>query len=339
MKALITADWHLASNSRDDYRWFFVEKTLPRLLKTQDIDLLLFLGDLTEAKGAHDAELVNRTVLAFKQLQEICPIVCLQGNHDAFTVTQPFFGFLQELSGKGENPIYWVSAPTPLGSLKNLPTSSPRTPGTLLLPFTHQPERDWGDINFRQYPWVFAHQCFAGASSESGKKLSGVSLSYFPKDTQVIAGDIHNPQTLGQLIYVGSPYHVDFGETFEPRCLLWNGKRLESILIDGPQKQLVEASSLKELGKKKPTAGDIVKVRLEVESYDAWPAAKLAIEEWADRNQVELCLAQPILKSPTKTSAKTFKEREALTDEELLRAYAKKRDVNDAYVKAGEKLL
>lgn len=343
MTALVTADWHLSSNQRDDYRWNFVEHTLPSLLVARGADLLLFLGDLTEAKSGHDAALVNRVVRAFKELQEICPVICLQGNHDALTVAQPFFGFLEELSGASENPIHWISAPTPLADLEGLPTGAARLPGTLLLPFTHQPERDWEDLSFKRFPWVFAHQCFAGASSESGVKLSGVPLSYFPKDTQIIAGDIHTPQTLGPLTYVGSPYHVDFGETFEPRVLLWDGEHVESLPIRGPQKQLVEVSSIEELVTQKRklglNAGDIVKVRVAVESYDAWPEAKAEIEKWATQANVSLHIAQPILQSPHKPSKKVLKEQESLSDPELLRAYAKKRDVQEAYVKTGEKLL
>ena len=52
MKILITADLHLAGTSRDAYRFVFLQRTLPKLLRTHSPDLLLILGDLTESDVA-----------------------------------------------------------------------------------------------------------------------------------------------------------------------------------------------------------------------------------------------------------------------------------------------
>lgn len=339
MRALITADWHLDNNPRDEYRWGFVEKTLPLLLKEEGVDLLAFLGDVTERKDEHPAQLVNRVVRAFKNITSICPIVCLQGNHDFLQSSHPFFGFLHGIRTE-DNQIYWVKTPTSLFDLDStLPFSVYLMKETLLLPFTHNPERDWEDIDFSRYKWAFAHQCFTGALSESGAELRGVPLSFFPKKLRIVAGDIHRPQTIGQLTYVGSPYTVDFGDDFDPRVLLWDGKELMSIAVDGPQKALVEAPSTKALLKTKVSEGDIVKVRLEINSYDEWPAAKEQVEKWAEKQGVVLHMAQPIIKSAVGSSVKAFKEREAMSDEELLKEYARKRDVNEAFLNTGLKLL
>lgn len=332
MKALISADWHLADNARDEYRWRFVEQELPEILQDEGVSLLLFLGDATEAKSGHSAELVNRLVAAFKRLALLCPVVGLTGNHDGLSPSKPFWAFLAELER-----VSWVQTPTVLADLKNVPESFPTGASTILLPNTQNHERDWEDIDFRRFKWAFAHQSFAGASSESGFKLSGIPLSYFPKDLEIVAGDIHQPQTLGQLTYVGSPYTVDFGDAFKPRVLLWNGKRLESLQIFGPQKQLVEASSIKALSKQKLEKGDIVKVRLEIDSYDDWPEAKKEIEAWALDQGVTLHLAQPIIASAT--AQRSTPEFETLSEEEILKAYAKKHDLNAAYVSVGLRLL
>ena len=342
MQALVTSDWHLTDSPRDEYRWGFVEKVLPAILKEEQVGLLLFLGDITEAKSQHSAELVNRLVAAFKRLAELCPVVGLTGNHDGLSPDAPFFAFLSEVQ---RGAISWVQRPTVLADLKNVPKGFSAAERTILLPNTRQPEKDWEDIPFREYDWAFAHQCFATAKSESGFALSGTSLSFFPKGMTIIAGDIHRPQTSGPLTYVGSPYHVDFGDGFEPRVLLWDGKRVESLPVNSPQKALVEAGSLKELSKQKLPEGDIVKVRYEVESYDKWPEAKKEIERWAEERGLVLQLAQPVINTtPAKARKRADGEgalgaAEELSDEDILTAYGKKRQVSDAYVSAGLKLL
>lgn len=338
MRALVTADWHLTDNPRDSYRWDFVEKQLPKILQEEDVSLLLFLGDATEAKSGHSAELVNRLVATFTRLASLCPVIGLTGNHDGLIPDTPFWAFLAELKN-----VSWVQKPTPLRLVARAPAGSSVADRTLLLPNTRTPDRDWEDIDFKKYDWVFAHQCFATAKSESGHALSGTSLSFFPKHTKIIAGDIHRPQTSGPLTYVGSPYQVDFGDDFEPRVLIWDGKSTQSLRVSGPQKRLVEASSLKELAAVKVNKGDIVKVRYDIESYDQWPVRKHAIELWAAERGVVLHLAQPVIASsgaaPKAGSLVGSAEAETLSDEEILKAYGKKRDVNDAYVSTGLKLL
>lgn len=337
MTVLITADWHLSSNPRDEYRWVFVEKTLPKMIKEEGVELLLFLGDVCEEKDQHTAELVNRVAAAFERLAKLCAIVCLEGNHDWYSApANPFFGFLSKL---GEGAISWVGVPTPLSSLKNVPESVSRAIRGLLLPHSANPDRDWGDLDFSPYNYVFAHQSFAGALSESGHALSGVSMSWFPKGVKVISGDIHRPQENGNLIYVGSPYSVDFGDEIEPRVLLLDGKRLESIPVPGPQKRLVEMKSLKDLLKVKGlNKGDIIKVRIGVDSYDQWPAVAETLKMWAASEGVTLHQAQPIIQSPF--TQKVELDRSIVkTDEELLKEYGKKRNLDEAHLNTGLKLL
>lgn len=335
MALLLSGDWHLSANPRDEYRFDFVEKRLPKIIEKRGVELLVFLGDITENKDEHPAELVNRVVKVFHNLSKLCPIVCLRGNHDWYTEPgNAYFGFLARLSG-----ISWVGSPTPLADLKNVPESVSKACKAILLPHSADFERDWGEINFKAYDYAFAHQSFAGAKSESGFSLPGdVPLSYFPGKLQIISGDIHRPQTVGQLTYCGSPYHVDFGDDFDARVLLLEGTKLTSIPCPGPQKRLLEIHTLEELDEHTLTYGDIVQVRMTIESYDEWPELKAGIEVWAKENQMILNQAKPIIKSAV--SAKTkLESRSVKTDEELLAEYAKKRQLAEGYLSTGLKLL
>lgn len=334
MRALITSDWHLTDNIRDEYRWGFVERWLPNFLIEEHPAFMIFAGDATEAKGNHSAELVNRLVSAFSALADLCPIVFIPGNHDGLSPEFPFFKFLSSLRG---DRIYWVPNPLRLHTVPNVPTAFVAGKRTLLLPYTRNYEKDWEEIDFKSYDWVIAHQSFAGAKSESGFTLSGIPLSYFPKGLRIISGDVHKPQTYGALTYIGSPYTVDHGDDFEGRVLLWDGEEFDSIPVPGPQKRLFEVSSIKELLKQKPAVGDIVKVRLDISSYDEWPEAKVQIEEWVRARGVTLHIATPIIQQAVTRSSKI--ETKSMTDEEILEAYAQKRNVSKAYVSSGFKLL
>lgn len=336
MTILITADWHLSSNPRDEYRFYFVEKTLPRLIEEHRVKLLLFLGDVTEIKDGHEAELVNRIVANFHNLSELCPVVCLQGNHDWLSSPDnPYFGFLSRLER-----VSWVKAPIPLANIDIVPESlSKMAKGCFLLPHSSNPDRDWGEIDFGEYDWVFAHQSFAGAVSESGYQLGGVSMAWFPKGTRVIAGDIHQPQEAGPLTYVGSPYSVDFGDEIEPRVLLMKPDSLRSIPVAGPQKRLIEGGCLQDVYDRKGLRkGDLIKVRLEVGSYDEWPKALKEVQAWAAEKGLVLHQAQPLIQSPLATKV-TLDKKATKTDEELLGEYAKKRQLADGYLNTGLKLL
>lgn len=336
MQALITSDWHLSSNPRDEYRFHFVEQDLPILLDEGNVDFLLFLGDVTEAKDQHDAGLVNRVVRAFAQLSEICPVICLQGNHDwLVSPDSPYFGFLSRVQGRG---ISWIGVPTPLAAVEGVPTAFLEAKKTLLLPHSPDFERDWGELDFSPFDTIFAHQCFAGARSDSGFELGGVPLSIFPKKTQIISGDIHRAQELGQLAYVGAPYAIDFGDSTDCRVLIWDGEIFESVPCSGPQKQLLELKSVKDLKRVQGVRkGDILKVRVAIDSYDQWPETQKAVQAWAAEKGYALHQVQPVMKAPTAAAPK--EERLQLTDEQVLQAFAEKQQLPKPYVSTGLKLL
>jgi hypothetical protein len=338
MTVLVTADLHVSDNSRDDYRWAWLKK-LPALLRKEKVELLIILGDLTESKGEHSAELVNGLVDGLHQAAEICPIIILQGNHDGFSVTNPYFAFLRRIEG-----ISWIGRPTPIRDLNNVPATGSRSLGrAIFCPFTPNYERDWADIDFKAYDWMFAHQTFANALSDSGFKLEGIPLSYFPKNLRIISGDIHRPQSLGPLTYVGSPYLIDFGDDFESRILLIedNGK-VRSILCTGPQKRLVEVKSIAELAKQNQlNEGDILKVRLTIApgQHAEWPELAAKVRAWGAENGYLIHLVQPVVTVLEKGSAKAIKAKTNKTDEQLIQEYAKSRGLDERTEKTGLTLL
>lgn len=339
MTILVTADWHVSENPRDNYRWLWLKK-LPGLLRQKQVKLLLVLGDLTEVKGNHGAELVNPLVGIFRGLAKVCPVIVLQGNHDGFSADNPFFRFLEAIER-----VSWVGRPTPSQELQNVPVRllEPLGRGAIFLPHSSNPERDWVEIDFRLFDWAFTHQCYAGSVSESGFQLPGTPLSIFPPQLKVVSGDIHRPQQLENLTYVGSPTTIDFDDSFQPRLLLITDKgQLQSIPCEGPQKRLVEVKSVVELKSVKGlNTRDILKVRIEISpaQHAEWPEIAAQVRAWGAKIGCEVYAVQPSIKAERKSMSKLRKNAPKRSDVELLREYAQRRSVDNNTLKAGEVLL
>lgn len=338
MRLLISSDWHLDSGPLAAYRFDLIEKTLPKMIKQHQPEMLLFLGDVCERKDAHKAELVNRVTQVFHDLAQLVPVVALQGNHDYQSgPDNPFFGFLGRLEG-----VVWVGAPTPLTSIETLPAGLPDVPRAILLPHSSNPARDWAEIDFEQYDFAFTHQFFTGAVAESGFKLAGgTPLSIFPPHLRVISGDIHRPQTMGKLTYVGAPYAVDFGDDYEPRMLLMEDSKLISLPCDGPSKQLIHIRTLDDL---KKVGGllpqDILKVRVDLDpdQADRWPEIKEAVREWGAKRGLLVHQVLPV-RQGNGSSMMKVDGASVRSDEELLRDYAGVRVIGADILKAGLKFL
>ena len=96
---LIIGDLHLDDNPANEYRWGIFQwiRSLFYKVGIKNITHVKFLGDITENKDNHSAELVNRLVANLRLLQESMDttIIVLEGNHDRLFKTSPvFFSFL-----------------------------------------------------------------------------------------------------------------------------------------------------------------------------------------------------------------------------------------------------
>lgn len=340
MTVLITADWHASDNPRDAYRWNWLQN-LPKILRKEKVELLLVLGDLTEVKGPHGASLVNPLVDIFYSVSQVCPVVVLQGNHDGFSADAPYFEFLRRV-----DKVYWVKVPTDLSELPNVTTKVLKAlgKGAVFLPFSPNPVRDWKGLDFRDYDWAFAHQCFAGASAGHGHILGGTPLDIFPPKLKVVAGDIHVPQTIGNLTYVGSPFRIDFGDDFEPRVLLLEaGGKLRSIPCEGPQKRLITLSSPSDLARvDEANTGDVLKVRFDttMAEHASWGAFAEKVRAWGAKNGYLIEGVQPVITDKSPRMSNVAKDKVvAKTDEQLLEQYAAAQGVDAKTLSAGKRLL
>lgn len=311
---LITSDWHLDNQTRNGYRHMFVEKTLPELIKTYKYHRLILLGDLCQDKDRHNAELVNRVVEQITRLATLCEVIILRGNHDYIDPGNPFFAFLAKL----RVDIVWINKPTFIGS-------------ELFLPHTRDHQRDWKGLDFKKASRIFAHQTFAGANV-GPRTLDGISLSVFPEGIDVISGDVHVPQRIKNLRYVGAPYTINFGDNYKPRVLILRDGKITTFSVPGPRKILLEIDNVDEL----PVLnrGDMVKVRVKLARFEDFHLVQKTTLEWAQKHGYSLHAVQPIMNSHRSKNRKAANTA-AKSDADHVRSYAGKVGVSAEVLTTG----
>jgi len=323
MRLLVTADLHLTDNPRDEYRWEFMDE-FAEIARNRKLDRIVILGDLTEEKDNHGARLVNRMARLLYRLGEICPVFIMMGNHDYHNEGHPFFAFVDLIPS-----LIWVDHVKEHRLM----------PGCLFLPHTRNYKKDWANVKLTGHQWVFAHNTFTGAEIGFGRGLEGIPLDVFPETIRVVAGDVHKPQRLGPVTYVGPPYTVDYGDDYRARLLLLEHDKAKSVIVDGyPQKRLIEVALLAELdgASKHVNAGDIVQVRVTVESMERWKEAHDYVIEWCSKRSLIANLIKPVLMS--KRKVKRYKVTSKADDLELLEQYGKRHDLTNNTLNVGKAL-
>lgn len=241
---------------------------------------LCILGDLTDAKDNHSAQLINRIVDAVLALKAACvDLYILEGNHDYLVQGAPTFAFLRRFPG-----IHFIDKPTDVSGTNDDEAAA------FMLPHTKHPEQTWQGLDFTHYDLVFLHQTVSGAIASNGQRMEGESLPSLASAGKVWSGDIHVPQKIGVVEYVGSPYHVHFGDNFKPRCvLLKRGKASEDLHMDSPRRVMLAVDGIKGLLQQRLKAGDQVKLRLRLppSEHHEWAKIKHQALDVLQRVKVE----------------------------------------------------
>lgn len=212
------------------------------------------LGDITDAKDKHAASLVNKVA------EGVCSIDCervniLAGNHDWLQKGEEFFRFLNMVSG-----IRFITSPWEDSHKQHL---------AMYLPYSKNPVKDWSCFHdFSHYEFLFMHQTVKGSIASNGQAMEGEALPKLDA-ARVYSGDIHVPQTINGVTYIGSPYHVHFGDNFTPRVLLLDKYGKEHWLhFPAPRRIAVRAKNVGDIRRMQLDEGDQVKVRMQLDDTD-----------------------------------------------------------------------
>jgi hypothetical protein len=226
-------------------------------------------------------------------------------------------------------------------------------PLALFLPFTRDPARDWADLSMLDsFDYVFMHQTVNGSIASTGEHLSGEELpDIFDGVAHIYSGDIHVPQRVkipGNVVdYVGSPYHVHFGDNFKPRVVLLEtpGRAVDLHIPNMPRRVTIAARSIREYADhiKALREGDQLKVRLELQPEERYEWARLRREatdlaKWIGLQPygIELVAVGGDGRRVTHDRAKRLAH---LSPEEALQRYVEDEDLGGDALQAGMELL
>lgn len=267
LPVLVTSDLHLDAAPSCSYRWGIFPWLIAQA-EAERAKTVLVLGDVTDKKDGHGAELVNRVVSSFRALAKVARVIILAGNHDWLREGQEFFRFLD-----GVDSLRFVTQPWEDDDTKG--------ELALFLPHSKRPARDWEAFDLSHYRYVFMHQTARGSVSSNGQRLEGEELPDLSAAGKVYSGDIHVPQTVGAVEYVGSPYPVHFGDRFPARVVLIErgGRAIDLHYKGAPQRfSMTVEDRLTEgdLARHVVEPGDQVKLRIKLRAKDAheWPALR-----------------------------------------------------------------
>ena len=314
MSALFTSDIHLDDKPLNEYRWGLLPWLKEQAIKLA-IDVIILGGDSTDQKDRHTAKLVNRFIDALASLAEVCDVIILMGNHDCLDPKEPYFRFSTKV---GEGRVEFIYEP----SLIYLPIGKSKTP-CWFLPHTRN-LNDWDGLEFNKASFIFCHQTFNGAKAENGQTLTGIAPSYFATfKGKVWSGDIHVPQKISKNIeYIGSPYRVRFGDSFNPRVVFTdNTGAVSDLRFPCPNRHALTIHSLGVLRTHDIKSGDQVKVRVELSrtDYPQWPQIRTEIREMADTGGWQLCGCESTI---TQERSEQKVQQKAVDPADLVKNYA-----------------
>lgn len=280
MKWLLIADVHLDNNPDHAYRWDVLD-TIDARLEDGRAEGVIVLGDWSDAKDRHPAAFVNRVADRVRHWASIGRVVFLRGNHDYVDHACPFFGWLDAIPN-----VVFVREPAVIDGALFVPNGASWASGAA-----------WrSTLGLTGHKAIFAHESFNGCVSSNGTKLDGIPLATVSKKrtggSPVISGDIHVPQQLGNVTYVGAPHSVRFGDTYDPRLLLWDSeantfknlpnpgiRRLVVEFVENDENEWTTSCEIRE--------GDHVKARYIGSQADLpqWPEIRERVRDYIERKR------------------------------------------------------
>lgn len=329
-KFLITSDPHLTVRPVDEYRWGIFDWLLHRL-RGLEYDALFLLGDLTDQKDNHSADLVNRVVDNLRRLAAECRVYVLMGNHDYVEPTMPFFGFTED-----SHHLRFIREPLLTGL---------RGHQVLFLPHTKHWRSDWKDLKepFGEADLICMHQTVTGAAESNGFELTGLPPGVFDRTSAtIVSGDVHAPQQVGRVWYCGAPHPVRFGDTYQPRVLVWNDGKVSSIKRTTIRKDIVTVTSVEELRGLGYGDGDQVRVvySLPRSEFTSWDEYQTQVREVSEAQGWRLCGLSLHEQTRQRLRENTREQRlEAGTGKDTLDQFCVARGVAGPLARVGHDLL
>ena len=284
-KILVITDTHLTDVASEEYRWRVFDFVREELGKGGYTDLF-HLGDVFDKKDRHKAGLVNRLVNELLEISETyCPTTIMSGNH-CYVVDREecFLRFLDKFDN-----ITWIDKPTYWDEAE-----------ILFLPHSRTPEDEWSEwldvMEKDSLKFIFMHQSIIGANVSNYHELNcGLDPNFFNDvSATIVSGDIHVPQELRRVNYIGTQHPVSFGDSYQPRMLRLDGTDMTWININTIKREHIKKEVLTfkdlevEFKKLRPKDQVKVTVQLDKNQLHEWADYKKKIINYCKENSIEL---------------------------------------------------
>jgi hypothetical protein len=318
---LLTTDWHLTDNPDNEYRWQVFGAV--RQAKTRyPISHVFGLGDMIDRKDRFPSSFINRLV---EESSTIAPFSWMRGNHDTTLHPPSFFSFMSDPFFRAD--VRYINEPT----IWN--------PDLLLLPFSAKPKEDWRQFDLRSFKSVFMHATVKGAVTENGQVMEGTGFPMLPGSVKFYSGDVHVPQKVRNVEYVGCPHPIKFGDRFPCRMLLLDEQTfhvVDEIKLSPPRKLMLEIKSIDDLAKVRIRQGDQVKIRFTCDpsAIGEFGSTEAALNSWARESGASIAGTEVIVQSTRSENVDTNQ-----TPETILTQFAEKEEIADDLLGIGLSLL
>lgn len=337
---LITSDLHLTVRPEHAYRWEFMDWLYPTALQNK-VQGIFILGDISDAKDNHNNEMVNKTVTAIRMLSTLCPVHILFGNHDGPSRDRPYWKFLRDIP----NVRYYTQALDIVLDVEGT-NGIPKPVLVLFCPWGEEATAFEKLKNPRRVPdYMFMHTSANGVRLENGTIYEGETPAKFLPPgchTKVYSGDIHVPQTVGDIEYVGAPYHVHFGDPFEGRVVLLDPLTRQATSLHPPGMPRLHSLKLRMEDLVLPDRlrpGDRVKIEATTERQlmpEEWQTYVRTMRDKCADLQVELTGAR-LQRQPTGSVMRAPSAKRS--DEAIVRTYSSQQKYDESLTAAGVELL
>lgn len=204
MKLLVSGDPHLKISTIETAKRFLA--WLEQSIRAESPELTVLMGDLFDTHSIVRVEIMTLWIrFAERMKKEGYEIISLVGNHD------------QASPGSELNSLiclepYMIIADRPM---------TYRQMG--FIPYYHSQsefEAAARSLVGGGREILFVHQTFQGAQYENGFfDPDGFSTETLKEFKWVISGHVHKIQRLGNILYVGSPYHANFNDAGEKKAI------------------------------------------------------------------------------------------------------------------------
>jgi DNA repair exonuclease SbcCD nuclease subunit len=311
---LLISDLHLEDTPLTEYRWGIFD-FLEKVIKTEKIDSIYILGDLTEKKDNHSSKLVNRLVDNLSRFDK--DILILKGNHDYFDT--PFFKFLSYMDN-----VHFISEPTYYGGS-----------GELFIPYSKEL-----DISaYQNINYLFLHHEFLGAKLQNGYVLDK-GLEPLTVDYKVYSGHIHQKQKIGDITYIGAPYPIYFGDNdYQGGCFIITNGKYKFIPYNTIARWGITISSIGDLETFPFKPKDQVKLRIKLARHDLHLYDKLVGGVRAILKKLDVLLVSTTLEPIKSTSRTEVTPTKSETTGDIINRFAAQENLSEKYILRGKELV